>query len=233
MHKLFLRLALATVAFLPAASALAADIDVMPPPPPTEELRPATYDWTGAYVGGWMGGTCIDSTLFDNSVGGGTYLLAGCGFKGGVMGGYNFQMNDHFVAGVEADWGMSNNIVENIDPTADFAFKMNHIATLRGRAGYAIDDTLLFVTAGGAWAQGDLDGIVAADPNHIKVGHWGWSIGAGIEHALTDQIRIRGDYLYTRFQGKKYYSTSCAVTCDIDVHDFGDHEFRVGVAWAF
>ena len=62
---------------------------------------------------------------------------------------------------------------------------------------------------------------------------WGWSIGAGIEHALTDQLRIRGDYLYTRFKGHKYYSTSCAVTCDIDVHDFGDHEFRVGLAWAF
>ncbi len=233
MHKLFLRLALATVAFVPAASALAADLDVMPPPPPTEELRPATYDWTGAYAGGWLGGTCIDSTLFDNSVGGGTYTMAGCGFKGGVLAGYNYQFNEHFVTGLEADWGMSNKIVENVDPTADFAFKMNHIATLRGRAGYAMDDTLLFLTAGGAWAQGDLDGIVSADPNHIKNGHWGWSIGAGIEHALTDQLRIRGDYLYTRFKGHKYYSTSCAVTCDIDVHDFGDHEFRVGLAWAF
>ena len=57
MNKFLLRASIAAVALASVSTmALSADIDVLPPPPPVEELRPATYDWTGPYVGVWGGG---------------------------------------------------------------------------------------------------------------------------------------------------------------------------------
>jgi outer membrane immunogenic protein len=227
MHKLFLRLALITAAFVPAASALAADLDVPPPPPPVEELRPATYDWTGAYVGALVGASCIDGSLYDNT-GAQQYEMSGCGFKGGALVGYNQQF-ENWVIGMEADWSRTNDVVKNTDPTADFAFSMNHEVTVRGRVGWAEDNTLLFLTAGAAFAQGNLDGIVAATPDNITGKHWGWSVGGGVEHALTDQFRLKLDYLYTRYSGDKYQEACC----DVDIDNFGNHEVRVGAIWAF
>jgi outer membrane immunogenic protein len=233
MHKLFLRLALITAAFVPAASALAADLDVPPPPPPVEELRTATYDWTGAYIGALVGSSCIDGSLVDNDIGGVPptplhWEMSGCGWKGGALVGYNYQM-DNFVLGAEADWSRSNKIVKNTDPGADFSFAMDHEVTVRSRLGWAMDDTLFFVTGGAAYAQGNLDGISAPIPSNIKAKHWGWTIGGGVEHAFTDQFRMKLDYLYTHYKGEKY-KDGC---CDVDVDDFDNHEVRLGAIWAF
>jgi outer membrane immunogenic protein len=232
MHKLFLRLALITVAFVPAASALAADLEMVPPPPPpVEELRPATYDWSGAYVGVLAGSSCIDGSLVDN--GGPTqWEMSGCGWKGGALIGYNYQMED-WVMSAEVDWSKTNDVVKNTDPGADFSFALNHEVTMRGRFGYAVDDTMFFLTGGAAWAQGNLDGIISADPSNLKESHWGWTIGGGVEHAFTDQFRLKLDYLYTNYNGGKYFSTSCATTCDVNVKDFDNHEVRLGAIWAF
>lgn len=232
MKKILLALVLSSAALLPAATALAADLDV--PPPPTEDLRPATYDWTGIYVGGWVGATCIDGGLTDISATPDTYWeMAGCGFKGGALAGYNHQFNN-WVMGVEGDWGTTSIIAANDESGGDFSFAMDHLATLRFRSGIAFDDTLIFATVGGAYAVGDLDGINGAtDPDHIKGHHWGMTFGGGFEHAVTDNFRLRLDYLYTKFKGDNYYSTSCSTTCDVDVHDFDDHEVRLGAIWAF
>ena len=230
MKKHLFLLAFAAASLMPAATVLAADLD--PPPPPVEQLRPASYDWTGMYVGAWVGVACIDGTLTDNS-GPTDYLNAGCGYKGGIGGGYNYQMND-IVFGVEGDWGRSGSIVENIDPTADFTFKLDNIATLRARVGLAFDDTLIFATAGGAWASGDLDGIIWATPDHIKANHFGWTVGGGMEHAVTDNLRVKFDYLAT-FMGDANYSdtATCSPGCDIDVHWGIEHEIRLGLNYAF
>lgn len=231
MKKFFLCLAVATAALVPTAAAVAADLDVPPPPPPTEELRPATYDWSGAYVGGWIGATCVEGTATEYAAGppptATEWENSGCGLKGGVMAGYNHQF-DSIVLGVEADWGMSGIIATNEEAGADFSFAMDHIVTGRIRAGYAADDTLWYATGGIAWAKGDLDGIISATPDHITAGHWGWSIGGGVEHAFTDQLRLRLEYLYTDF-GTANYSEAC---CNVDV-DIVDHEVKLGMIWAF
>jgi outer membrane immunogenic protein len=234
MNKFFIRLALASVAFVPATSVLAADLDVDPPPPPTTELRSAVYDWSGGYAGVLMGATCVESKLEDvtasNDPAADTsrYENAGCGFKGGVLAGWNHQM-DNIVLGVEADWAMSNTIVQNADYQADFRFGMNHEITVRPRAGVAMDDTLLFVTAGLAWMQGDIDGINGSAISNLTGEHWGWVVGAGVEHAVTDQFRLRMDYLYSQY-GTGNYVDGC---CDVDVEGLGNHEVRLGALWAW
>ncbi len=225
MKKYLLASALVVSTYVGVGAALAADLE--PPPPPVDDLRGATYDWTGLYGGGWVGSACIDGKLTDNGAAGGTFENSGCGFKGGVVAGYNHQFED-FVLGIEGDWGMSNKIAKNEEPGVDFSFALDQIATLRARAGVAFDDTLLYVTGGVAYARGDVDGIISATPDHLMQDHWGWTAGGGIEHAVTDNFRLRLDYLYTDL-GKANYVDAC---CNTTVKG-GEHEIRLGGVWAF
>jgi outer membrane immunogenic protein len=230
MKKHLFLISFALSAMLPVASALAADFELPPPPPPVEELRPATYDWSGFYFGAWGGMACINGTLTDNtaSAGPGTFTNAGCGGKGGATVGYNQQI-ENIVYGIEGDWGTSGNIVTNDDAYADYTFKLKSIATLRGRVGYAMDDTMFFLTGGGAWATGELNGIISAYPDHLSSSHYGWTVGGGVEHAFTDHLSVKLDYLFSQMNDANYYSTSCSSTCDVDVHWGGEHEIRFGV----
>jgi outer membrane immunogenic protein len=227
MNKFFLRLALASVAILPATTVLAADLDVMPPPPPVEELRPATYDWTGAYAGLMVGSSCEDGE-FTYSATGGKFLNAGCGFKGGGLVGYNLQM-DNIVWGLEGGVESTGTLTRNKQVGADFKHSMPLIGRLNGRVGYAADDTLFFITAGMAFGNGLLVDNVSTTANKLKGKHMGWSMGAGMEHAFTDQFRLRLDYLYTQFKDDSY-KTAC---CTIKGGPGGEQEVRASAIWAF
>ena len=231
MKKYLLLASLALSAIIPTAAAIAADLDLPPPPPPVEHLRPATYDWSGFYAGAWLGTACIDGTLTDNvTAGTPTYLNAGCGYKGGVLAGYNHQI-DNIVFGIEGDWGMSNDIVYNNDLTADFRFKLDNIATLRGRVGYAFDDTMIYLAAGGAYVQGEYNYIVGpTGPNGTKADQFGWTAGMGMEHAFTDQVRFRLEETYTSL-GDGHYAGTC--TCDLTNHWGKEWETKAALIWAF
>ena len=227
MHKLFLRLALITAAFVPAASALAADLDVPPPPPPIEELRSATYDWTGGYVGALVGSSCEDGK-FTYSTTGDKFLNAGCGWKGGALAGYNLQMDD-IVWGVEGSLETTGLLTDNPTPLIDFKHSMPLIGRLNARVGYAMDDTLLFVTAGGAYAKGLLIDNYSTTATKLRANHWGWSLGAGIEQAVTDQFRLRLDYTFTKFKDGTYKTACCTITGGPN----NEQEVRAAAIWAF
>jgi outer membrane immunogenic protein len=231
MKKHLISLFVAASALVSVGSAIAADLDTLPPPP-VSNLRPATYDWSGFYVGAWAGLACLDGrgSLTDNITPSGPWANGGCGIKGGGLAGYNFQMED-IVFGAEADLGTTGDIVRNTEAGADFRFNMNYLATVRGRVGWAVDDTLFYVTGGGAYAQGELNGIVAATPSHLKADQFGWTVGAGIEHAMTDRLRLRLEYDYTQFPTTNYHD--CAGTCNVDWNWGGEHEVKAAAIWAF
>ena len=78
----------------------------------------------------------------------------------GVTAGYNYQFG-HTVLGIEGDFNWAN-----VDKTKPFAleqtmthaaaatrFKMDEFATLRARGGLALDQTLIYATAGVAFAH--------------------------------------------------------------------------------
>jgi outer membrane immunogenic protein len=224
MKSKVLKLALLATALVPCV-AFAADYE---PPPPVGDLRPASYDWTGVYAGIWGGVACIDGTADDGTA---PFLLAGCGGKGGLSGGYNYQIRD-WVLGVEGDFGLGSKLADNKDPAAAIAYKLNSIGTVRGRVGYAFDDTLIFLTAGAAMANGELSGLAGASstPFKTKGNHFGFTVGGGIEHAVTDNFRIRLDYLFTEMNKKTY--KPCG-TCNVKVDWGGEHEIRLGAVWAF
>ena len=156
-------------------------------------------------------------------------VLGGTGRQSGVIGGgqigYNWQVNQ-FVLGVEADavgsglHGSSASATRSFGPpillatvnqtvTVDFG-KIDWMASFRGRAGFAVNQALFYVTGGAAVAAigGSTTTVVNGPGIAIPAGtfvatdggtttRWGWTVGGGIEWAFNQNWSIGGEYRYT------------------------------------
>ncbi len=142
------------------------------------------------------------------------------GFKGGLLTGYNYQMAS-VVLGLEADVGFGNTsgTVNSANPAfalsewrVENAFTQKLNAHIRGRLGYVWGSALLYAAGGFATTSGDLNitGYCPDTPPYVYHGNvkhslQGYTLGAGVEHALANNILLRAEYLFDDF-GKKTYS---------------------------
>jgi outer membrane immunogenic protein len=177
---------------------------------------PATYDWTGFYVGANAGiawnNSSLDQDVYDlgdripglgNSIDGDQTAFT----AGGLLG-YNYQI-DQIVLGVEADinylgFGDSNkNDVSEIFQ-ADGAysrtsFEADWFGTIRARLGFAVDNVLIYGTGGAAYGHMEADGKLVVGDNVWKgsteATNWGWTVGAGAEYGI-DNWSLGLEYLY-------------------------------------
>ncbi|MBA1157122.1 outer membrane protein [Microvirga mediterraneensis] len=175
------KILLSSVALLGLASgALAADLPSRRAPAPVIAAVPV-FTWTGFYVGvnagyGW---NTNDDFVFNNV----RYNLNDDGgFVGGAQAGYNFQIGS-FVVGLEgdiqyADFG-GNDILLADGTVADFN-NSDWFGTVRARAGVAFDRALIYATGGFAFADGAT----------------GWTVGGGIEYAITNNLSAKVEGLY-------------------------------------
>ena len=237
MKQFLLRLAVAASALVPA-SALAADIDV---PPPVDDLRPANYDWSGAYVGVYGAGIATDGfyNYTCTPAGGGSCTPVmhdpehdGIGYGGGILAGYNYQM-DSIVFGVEGDWGMAGTVARNVEPGIDTYLKFDQMASARARLGLADDRTLFYVTGGLFAADMKFGGMMSTPESDNK---WavGWTVGGGIEHAFTDNITARLEYLYLGLPDTDFTMVDGAGTTFRGTQTFSDaHMVRAALAYKF
>ena len=191
----------------PVPTAMAADLGA-PPRSIRDEPLPygPRFSWTGLYIGAHVGYAWSDlDWQFDAAPGIATGHTGGGGLLGGQIG-YNLQVKQ-FVFGIEADATSSWLDGSTACPNAAFAcgHNINWLASLRGRAGIAVNDnrTLLYATAGGAWADVDYaakDTLTGAQfGTGFSERHWGWVAGGGIEHMLTPNLTARIEYLYYGF----------------------------------
>ncbi len=197
MRNMNKTLAAAAAVLMGAGAAQAADAIVAQPYEPS----PATYvaptpvlDWSGVYVGGalnWDWGT-FDEGDFDAD-----------GWGGTLFGGYNMQ-NGSIVYGVEGDLATSN---QSQTVTPGIKMEQGFNGSLRGRLGYALDPVLVYGTAGLAGSR--LEAKQAGDKD-TQMG-WGWTVGAGVEAMVTENISARVEYRYTdygdqdfKLNGSKY-----------------------------
>ena len=243
MKAIFLRLALLAAAMAPVSSVLAADLDI---PPPVDDLRPATYDWSGAYVGVFAGGIFTEGH-YDTTeicvVGPppgpcGTYdpEMSGNGWQAGLLAGVNYQMDD-FVFGIEGDWSFGGETAQNREPAERTKLDFDNVATLRARAGIAFDRTLIYATAGAAF----LDTTFSSDDAPMGSGlsisdsKWitGWVAGGGIEHAFADSITGRLEYLYLALPDTSYDLQNAAVAGRVDQHWDNAHLVRAALTYNF
>src|SRR4029079_2630929 len=106
------------------------------------------------------------------------------GAVAGVELGYDWQSRD-FVYGVVGDWTWTSmkKTVTGGSGSTSYETKINWLASFRGRAGLAVDNTLLYVT-GGLALGGIKDKVIfnhstpgEGSTNSVRVG---WVAGAGV-----------------------------------------------------
>jgi outer membrane immunogenic protein len=183
------------VALALATPAFAADLPQAAPPPPQAPAYippPPVYNWSGAYIG-INGGYAFGNSAWGAPASSGNFGLDG-GLVGGTLG-INFQTGQ-FVFGLEgdADW---TNITGSTSSGGCVGFvcqtSNDWLSTFRARVGVAFDRVLLYGTAGGAAGnvKANLSGFGSTDSTEF-----GWSAGAGLEYAITENVTIRGEYLF-------------------------------------
>jgi outer membrane immunogenic protein len=219
----------AIIAASGAASAAAADLQPRvwtKAPVPTD----TAYNWGGWYVGGNVGGgwgRSDTSNAFINgtapianqqAVTAASPQLDSNGFTGGGQIGYNHQV-DRWLFGVEVDANYfdlkQSRSVSSPFPaggsfTATNSISTDWLVTLRPRVGYTVDRTLFYATGGLALTELKFGETYAdtvgqdetANSAKTKVG---WTAGAGIEHAFTNNWSAKVEYLYSDF-GKQSVS---------------------------
>ena len=229
-----------------AGAAHAADLMISEPAPMM--MAPASaHDWSGAYVGlsagfgagtvDWTGDAYLNDVIVDTDDG--SFDISG--WLLGAQAGANVQM-DNFVLGIEGDISWSNMTGEGdpIDPGPDATVpsgSIDWLATLRGRAGVAFDQVLVYGTAGLAYGSGSigltkLDGL--GDDRTADITAPGWVAGVGVEVALDDNLSIKGEYTYTKLTmdevqfGDVLPADYLAVNSDIAIHTF-----KVGLNYSF
>ena len=76
--------------------------------------------------------------------------------------------------------------------------------SIRGRLGYAVDRTLLYVNGGAAFASNE----VSIPFTGIWIGgddtRFGWTVGAGLDYAFTDNWFTGVEYRYSQFEAKSF-----------------------------
>lgn len=186
-----------------ASGAMAADLSVPVSADPAPAPYAATHDWTGFYAGvvsGFGGARSLTHNFGDAILDMDGVLL------GGTIGA-NWQIDD-FVLGAEGDlsWSSLNGYA---NPTT---LNENYFGTIRARAGYAVDDLLVYATGGFATTNLHADtGTAMTDTSF-----YGWTIGAGLEYAITDALSVKGEYLYSKYADK-----------DVDL---GGTNFNIGLS---
>jgi high affinity Mn2+ porin len=168
----------------------------------------AVYDWTGFYLGAHTG-------YGDGSLGPRTNPLPEqaiffpptiTGLLGGYQAGYNRQLPNRMVLGIEADATFTSpSDVPRLQP-APFNSSVDYIGTLRGRVGYAFGFWMPYLTGGFAWGHSqvginDADGGVVPTPGQY---HTGWTVGAGAEFALSGNWTAKLEYDYVDLARRTY-----------------------------
>ncbi|MGH6837859.1 MAG: outer membrane protein [Methylocella sp.] len=194
---------------LTGSAAMAADL--APPP---------VFTWTGVYLGGQVGyawGTDNESLFANNA----TKFFSGTldsnpqGVIGGAHAGYNLQINQ-WVLGLEGSVD-GTSLTKTVAPT--FSGNIPAVTSIseesssdiqgsvRGRLGVAFDRVLLYATGGVAFGGFNTNFANGSKLAFLPVGatssfsntRVGWTVGGGIEYALTNNWLVRAEYRYTDF----------------------------------
>jgi outer membrane immunogenic protein len=207
-------LAAGSIALISGA-ALAADLPPRMPPPAAFPL-PALPAWTGFYLGVNVGGGWAKAQSDFTVLGGAPFASAVNSLEGAIGGGqigYNWQ-NGPALFGVEADFqasGLKGTLNAPCPPGfcaplglgASFTQKMPWFGTVRARLGVATDAWLIYVTGGYAYARFDAEATATALGGAASIStsetRNGWTVGGGIEAALSRNWSAKVEYLYLDF----------------------------------
>jgi outer membrane immunogenic protein len=167
----------AALAVAMTSAAVAADL-----PASSYYTAPQAYpvfSWAGPYVGGMLG---YEWGKVSNNP------TRPSGLAGGLEAGINWQ-HGNFVYGGEADIDLSG----ADDTLAPWQFTNPWFGTVRGRAGVAINNVLIYGTAGLAYGE-----LTANTAGNLSESHtsFGWAAGIGGEVSFTPHWSAKAEWLY-------------------------------------
>src|SRR6266704_5004564 len=175
-------------------------------------VQPRLEDcWIGPYLGGNIGYAwgSVDNNPTKPS-----------GFVGGVQAGYNWQSSPSspWVFGVEGDIQATG----ADDTFAPWKFSNPWFGTVRGRAGYALNNVLLFGTGGIAYGGVHTEGFGLTEDKALT----GWTAGGGVEVGLARNWSARIEYLFVSLNDRHFVVTGTTNGLDSSL-------FRLGVDFRF
>lgn len=208
------------------------------------------YDWSGPYAGATLSADMFRTEANDY------WCWYSCdapgdsslGYQAGLFAGYHFPIGGNFVAGLEADLSSGLSHSEKIRGGgygAEWSSEWNWLATVRGKAGLAVDRTLVYVTGGLAFADADysVKELNAANPDSASYSGsvTGLALGVGVEHALSDTLRFRASYMGVHMPKKRACWKDASGECmggpgndDDSVHwTTTSHSIQAGMSWVF
>jgi outer membrane immunogenic protein len=279
MKKIALAAAAASLMFVGADAASAADMAPRYAKAPPPVVAPI-YNWTGFYIGGEVGGrwsegdwtttclqpglaaTCAPSAFPARFAFNNPSSYDSSGVKGGVYGGYNWQVSS-WVVGVEGDflWGDNKKTKAGIPGANDPAvagspgldsssIRQTWDASLRGRVGVLVSPSiLLFGTGGVAFTHVESSAFCGtafpvgwctpANVPRLSTASkdlTGWTVGAGVEAMLTPNWLLRGEYRYADY-GTFGSTVLAGPVTNVDAVAFDTklrtHSATIGLAYKF
>lgn len=194
----------------------AADAVFSAPEAPVAASAAPAFSWGGFY-GGVSGGYAWDKVKFigDDTE---TEKFDGARFSG--FAGYNAEVAPSIILGAEVDLGYSWS-KKNFEGDT---IKAGLNGAARARVGYAFDQALIYAAGGYAVTKGKLSSTTVDGSDTLH----GWTIGAGVDYAITDKIFARGEYRYNDF-GKNTY-TDAVGSWSLDAKE---HVVNVGLGVKF
>jgi outer membrane immunogenic protein len=180
-------------------------------------------DWAGAYVGITGGyatgdsdftGTGVLEPGIENPNSEGTINIDGTVIGGQI--GFNFDLGNGLIGGVVGDYSNANidgsvcaddDNCEGVDEGHTYALaSADWLSTIRGKLGFASEESLVYVTAGIAMADvtstvTNLDGVFDLSETE---GLSGWTVGAGMNFKVAQNIDLGAEYLYVDLGNAEY-----------------------------
>ncbi len=166
-------------------------------------LAAQAQDFDGFYVGGglaWSDGDAgTDQPSSGNAMGDPS------GPSGFAVAGYN-KSYGNLIVGVEGDLSFGEVDGTSLCTNSAWACEaaIEHSATLRGRVGTVAAGNFLFASLGYSAAKVEMAtstaGRIYSDSHTL----FGWTVGVGAERPLPNNWNLRGEVLYTDYNGADF-----------------------------
>ena len=216
------RLGVLAAALLSAASVSAVNAaDLIVDAPVAVGVVDVSGTWDGPYIGVFGGYAASNWTdTWDT----GSLEFDPTGWLLGVAVGIDLDLGNGLVAGVVADAAWSNQ-EDAIDIVPPQTVNIDWQASLRGRLGFDAGSFLPYLTAGLAVAHGTAEYEVVSSATHF-----GWTAGAGVEVAVTEDMSLDLLYRYSDYGAQTYDIVAASFPYDVT---FNTHQISVGLNWRF
>ena len=235
--KTLLKAAFVAVALLGAGASSAADLRGRNLLPPAPEL-PTFYDWTGIYLGGqvgysWGSDRASEFATAGRAPLGRSFDYSPSSFIGGARIGFNYQLGS-IVVGVEGDIEGMNAAEGKGDLGGVVRVRQDWQGSVRARLGYSLDRIMVYATAGAAFTKLEYAYVspLAGLTETISAPKTGWTVGGGVDYAVTDNLILGVDYRYTDYGRFDHLGAGAYLGRTVE-HEPTAHAVRASLAYKF